>query len=199
MKITLTPDIFSHNIFQTSFLEKLKSCRYHDYNPKHLSLSPEQKKHYEYGRAVKGVIAEFAFYGYLVQNNIDFQYNKKIDPSYKWSTDIDFILSNNIRIDVKSGFSYFKPEQLTKNKIDYIAVCTPVLNDLPGIYYKDNYTLITSYRRLFKLPIQVDIFGLLRVTDILSIELELRKNYRDYLLSLDTLSYVSSGNPSCRP
>jgi len=190
MTITLQPELFTTKIFQDSFNEKKKSAKHWDYITNKVNFTPLEKKHYEYGRAVKGNLAEMGFMGWCINNDVDFQYNVKIDPNYKWSTDIDFILPNNIRIDVKSGFSYFKPEQLTKNKIDYIAICKPYLHGLPGVYYRNYYTLITSYRHLFKLPIQIDILGVIKSSDILNVDKTVEKNYREYLLPLDTLLYV---------
>jgi len=168
MLITLKPELFATAQFMASFKEKLKSCRHHDYNPKHLSLSPEQQKHYEYGRAVKGVVAEFAFMGLLWENNIDYHYNKKLYNA-KFAPDIDFILlPSQTKIDVKAGFSYFKPELLEKNKINHIVIAVPQLNQSHGVYKMGGYTMVTSYRQLFKHSINVDIVGYISVKDVLN-------------------------------
>jgi hypothetical protein len=189
MIITLQPELFTTKIFQDSFAEKLKSSRYYEYDNK-VIFSNSELKHYYYGRATKGALAEMGFMGYLINNDIDFRYNVKVDPNYKWSTDIDFILPNNIRIDVKSGFNYFKPDQLRKNKIDYIVICKPLLYGLPGVYTSNRYTLIRSYRRLFKLPIQIDIIGMLDVPTILNVIKHGGNNFEDFLLPPNFHTYL---------
>jgi hypothetical protein len=168
MTITLQPELFQTDIFQESFREKLKSSRYYDYSsssiPKHIPL-----KHYDYTRAVKGVLAEFAFIGYLLQYNVKYVYNKKVD-NRKYSPDIDFYLpETKTRIDVKSGFSFWKKEMLVKYEIDYVVVCSPFLHpELEGVYSKGGWTLVDSYRRLFKNAVTVDLNGYIGINDILS-------------------------------
>jgi len=185
-KITLTPDIFNHNIFQASFLEKKKSAYYFDYIEDKVNFTPLEKKYYVWSRAVIGCLAEFAFYGYLTQNNIEFNYNVKVD-SRKYSPDIDFILSNKCRIDVKSGYHFLKPFNLIKHKIDYVVICRPDMRGLPGVYKKQQYTLLKSYNKLFKEDITVDILGCIPASDIIQTK---ATDYSPFLLSLDTLTYL---------
>ena len=168
MKITLQPELFQTDIFQTSFKEKLKSSRYYDYSPSGV-YKDIPVKHYNYTRAAKGVLAEFAFMGYLLQHNIEYVYNKKVD-NREYSPDIDFYLpATKTYIDVKSGFSYWKKEMLLKYKINYVVVCAPFLHpELDGIYSRGNWMLVDSYRQLFKNTITVDLNGCISIDDIMS-------------------------------
>ena len=164
MNVTLSPELFETKIFQASFREKLKSARYYDYDYLN-SFSAMDLKHYQYARAVKGVLAEFGFMGYLLEKDVDFVYDKKVD-SRKYSPDIDFIIKpNNIKIDVKSGFSFWKKSALMKQGIDYVVVCSPLLEHKEGVYRKNNWLMLESYRRLFKLPITVNILGYIKADE----------------------------------
>jgi hypothetical protein len=185
-KITLTPDILSHKIFKDSFNEKKKSAKYYDYIADKVNFTPLEKKYYEYARAAIGCLAEFAFYGYLIQNNIDFQYNKKID-SRKYSPDIDFILESGVRIDVKSGYYFLKPFNLIKHKIDYVVICRPDLLGKPGVYKKQQYTFVKSYRQLFKRNITVDILGCIPAHDIIQNKVT---DYSPFLLPIKNSLYL---------
>jgi len=167
MTVTLSPELFQTEQFQASFKEKLKSARYWEYDGMQ-TFTKDELKHYQYGRATKGVLAEFGFYGWLCANNIDFIYDKKVDKR-KYSPDIDFILlPSKTRIDVKSGFSYWKKEALLKQSIDYVVVSSPLLDHKSEVYKKGGYTLVESYRRLFKSSIVVDIYGYIGIEDILN-------------------------------
>jgi hypothetical protein len=167
MTITLNSDLFQTDSFQASFREKLKSARYWEYD--HLNtFTKTDLKHYQYARAVKGTLAEAGLYGYLVLNNIDFVYNKKIDDR-KYSPDIDFYIpSINAKIDVKSGFTYWKKSSLIRYGIDYVVVSSPMLEHKEGVYRKNGYMMLESYRRLFKQDIIVSIYGYISTEDVLN-------------------------------
>jgi len=167
MVITLQPELFQTDTFQTSFREKLKSSRYFDYHPPSLPKDVPLK-HYDYVRAVKGVLAEFAFMGYLMIKDVNFIHNKKVD-NRKYSPDIDvYIPATKTRIDVKSGFSFWKKQMLVKYNIDYVVVCSPFLHtQLDGVYTRGGYTMVGSYRMLFKNDIQVKLTGYISTEDIL--------------------------------
>lgn len=167
MTITLNSELFQTDAFQASFKEKLKSSRYWDYN--HLnSFTGLELKHYQYYRAAKGVLGEFGFIGYLIETGVDFVYNKKIDDR-KYSPDVDvFIPSINAKIDVKSGFTYWKKASLIKYGIDYVVVSTPMLEHKEGVYRKNGYMMLESYRRLFKQNIIVSISGYIDIEDVLN-------------------------------
>ena len=166
MNITLQPELFKTPQFQASFKEKLKSAKYHDYDGL-VTLSKEETKHYYYGRAVKGILAEMAVYGYLMSKKASFLYNRKTDKR-KYAPDIDMILlPSKQRIDVKSGFSFWKKLALVKQNIDYIIVAQPLIEHKPEVYRRWNYTLVKSYRQLFKSPITVSISGYITVDDYL--------------------------------
>jgi hypothetical protein len=167
MTITLNSELFQTDAFQASFQEKLKSARYWEYD--HLNtFTKTDLKHYEYARAAKGALAEAGLYGYLVLNGIDFVYNKKIDDR-KYSPDIDFYIpSVNAKIDVKSGFSYWKKSSLVKYGIDYVVVSSPMLEHKEGVYRKNGYMMLESYRRLFKQNIIVSISGYIGIEDVLN-------------------------------
>lgn len=166
MTITLNSDLFQTDIFKASFAEKLKSARYWDYD--HLNtFTKTDLKHYEYARAAKGCLAEFGFIGYLIEKNIDFVYNKKIDKR-KYSPDVDvFIPSINAKIDVKSGFSYWKKASLIKYGIDYVVVSTPMLEHKECVYRKNGYMMVESYRQLFKNNITINLNGFISTSDAL--------------------------------
>lgn len=168
MNITLNADLFQTEAFQMSFREKLKSARYYDYNPPSL---PKQVpiKHYDYTRAAKGALAEAALMGYMIIKGTDFVYNRKVDKR-KYSPDIDFYVpSINARIDVKSGFSFWKKEMLLKYGIDYVVVCSPFLHaQLDGVYNQGGWTLVGSYRQLFKNDIIVKLSGFISTEDVLA-------------------------------
>ena len=102
-------------------------------------------------------------------NDIYYQYNKKLGK-HKYAPDVDFILHDDIRIDVKSGFSFWKPASLVKYKINYVVVASPELDNLPGVYKKNYYTLIQSYRQLFKNAITIDIQGFVPAVDVINAE-----------------------------
>jgi hypothetical protein len=165
--ITLNSDLFQTDSFQASFREKLKSARYWEYD--HLnSFTKTDLKHYQYARAAKGALAEAGLYGYLVLNNIDFVYNKKIDDR-KYSPDIDFYIpSINAKIDVKSGFAYWKKASLIKYGIDYIVVSTPMLEHKECVYRKNGYMMVESYRQLFKNNITINLNGYISTEDALA-------------------------------
>jgi hypothetical protein len=167
MTITLNSDLFQTDSFQASFREKLKSARYWEYD--HLnSFTKTDLKHYQYARAAKGALAEAGLYGYLVLNNIDFVYNKKIDDR-KYSPDIDFYIpSINAKIDVKSGFTYWKKSSLIKYGIDYVVVSTPMLEHNECVYRKNGYMMIESYRQLFKNNITINLNGYISTADTLA-------------------------------
>ena len=167
MTITLNSDLFQTDSFQASFREKLKSARYWEYD--HLnSFTKTDLKHYQYARAAKGALAEAGLYGYLILNNIDFVYNKKIDDR-KYSPDIDFYIpSINAKIDVKSGFAYWKKASLIKYGIDYVVVSAPMLEHKECVYRKNGYMMIESYRQLFKNNITVSIYGYISTSDALA-------------------------------
>ena len=168
MNITLNAELFQTNVFQKSFQEKLKSARYWDYSDRLSSLTDLELKHYEYARAVKGVLAEFCFMGYLVEMGIDFVYNKKVDDR-KYSVDIDFYIpSLNKRIDIKSGFSYWKKSALVKHGIDYVVVCSPMLEHKKAMYRKGGWLLCKSYRQLFKEDITITLSGYISTEDALN-------------------------------
>jgi len=165
MTITLNSDLFQTDAFQASFKEKLRSTRYYDHS--HLnSFTDTDLKHYQYARAAKGALAEAGVYGYLILNGIDFVYCKKADKRKHSPTDF-YIPSINARIDVKSGFSYWKKSSLVKYGIDYVVVSTPMLEHKEGIYRKNGWMMLESYRRLFKDNIIVDISGYISTDDIL--------------------------------
>jgi hypothetical protein len=167
MTITLNSDLFQTDSFQASFKEKLKSARYYDYDFFN-SFTGLERKHYQYARAAKGALAEAGFYGYLVLNNIDFVYNKKVDKR-KYSPDIDFYIpSINAKIDVKSGFTHWKKPALVKYGIDYVVVSTPMLEHKECVYRKNGYMMLESYRRLFKQDIIVSIYGYISTEDVLN-------------------------------
>jgi hypothetical protein len=167
MVITLQPELFQTDTFQKSFREKLKSSRYFDYHPPSLPKDVPLK-HYDYVRAVKGVLAEFAFMGYLMIKDVNFIHNKKVD-NRKYSPDIDvYIPATKTRIDVKSGFSFWKKQMLVKYNIDYVVVCSPRLHiGLNGVYSKGGWIFVSSYRQLFKNAMMVDLNGYISVDDIL--------------------------------
>lgn len=166
MNITLQPELFQTQAFKVSFAEKLKSAKYHDYDPPTV-LKGIPLKHYDYGRTVKGVLAEMAVYGYLMNKEVSFLYNHKIDKR-KYAPDIDFILlPSKQRIDVKSGMSFWKKDMLLKYAIDYVIVAEPLIVHLPSVYKHWNYTLVKSYRQLFKNAITVKINGFIGISDIL--------------------------------
>lgn len=167
MNITLNAELFQTDIFQASFREKLKSARYWEYD--HLNTFTDiDLKHYQYARAARGCLAEFGFIGYLIEKNIDFVYNKKIDDR-KYSPDVDvYIPSINAKIDVKSGFSYWKKKSLIKYGIDYVIVCSPMLEHKEGVYRKNGYMMVESYRRLFKSNITIDLSGYISTEDVLA-------------------------------
>ena len=166
MTITLNSDLFQTDSFQASFREKLKSARYWEYD--HLNtFTKTDLKHYQYCRAAKGALAEAGFYGYLVLNNIDFVYNKKIDDR-KYSPDIDFYIpSINAKIDVKSGFSYWKKTSLIKYGIDYVVVSIPMLEHKEGVYRKNGYMMLKSYNQLFKNNITINLNGYISTANAL--------------------------------
>jgi hypothetical protein len=166
MTITLNADLFQTDTFQASFREKLKSSRYWDYD--HLNaFTKTDLKHYQYSRAAKGTIAEFGFMGYLIETGVDFVYNKKVDDR-KYSVDIDFYLpSTNTRIDIKSGFSFLKKSSLVKYGIDYVVISSPILEHKEGVYRKNGWMMLESYRQLFKNDITVELSGFISVSDIL--------------------------------
>jgi hypothetical protein len=168
MKITLKPELFETEYFQASFKEKLKSARYYDYAG-NVKMTKDEIDHYNYGRAAKGALAEFGFMGLLWMNDIYYQYNKKLGK-HKYAPDVDFILHDDVRIDVKSGFSFWKPASLVKYKINYVVVASPELDNLPGVYKKNYYTLIQSYRQLFKNAITIDIQGFVPAVDVINAE-----------------------------
>lgn len=166
MNITLGPELFETDFFKNSFAEKLKSARYFDYDPPTV-LKGIPLKHYDYGRAVKGVLAEMAVIGYLLQTDIGFIYNYHVDKR-KYSPDIDlYIPDKKLRIDVKSGMSFWKKDMLLKYAIDYVIVAEPSIVHLPFVYKHWNYTLVKSYRQLFKNAITVKINGFISISDIL--------------------------------
>jgi hypothetical protein len=166
MTITLNSDLFKEGSFQASFKEKLKSARYYDYDFFN-SFTGLERKHYQYARAAKGALAEAGFYGYLVLNNIDFVYNKKVD-NRKYSPDIDFYIpSINAKIDVKSGFTHWKKPALVKYGIDYVVVSTPMIEHKEGVYRKNGYMMLESYRQLFKNNITIDLNGFISTADVL--------------------------------
>jgi hypothetical protein len=167
MTITLNSDLFQTDTFQASFREKLKSARYWEYDHQN-TFTNTDLKHYQYARAAKGALAEAGLYGYLVLNSIDFVYNKKID-NRKYSPDIDFYIpSINAKIDVKSGFAYWKKQSLIKYGIDYVVVSQPMLEHKEGVYRKNGLMMLESYRRLFKQPITVSISGYISTEDVLN-------------------------------
>jgi len=166
MTITLNSDLFKEGSFQASFKEKLKSARYYDYDFFN-SFTGLERKHYQYCRAAKGVLGEFGFIGYLIENNIDFVYNKKVD-NRKYSPDIDFYIpSINAKIDVKSGFTHWKKPALVKYGIDYVVVSTPMIEHKEGVYRKNGYMMLESYRQLFKNNITIDLNGFISTADVL--------------------------------
>jgi hypothetical protein len=168
MNITLNAELFQTDAFQASFKEKLKSSRYYDYEPPTYMPKDIPVKHYDYTRAAKGALAEAAFLGYLMIKGVDFVYNKKVDKR-KYSPDIDFYIpSINSRIDVKSGFSFWKKQMLVKYGIDYVVVCSPFLHaQLDGVYSRGGWTMVGSYRMLFKNDIQVKLTGYISTEDVL--------------------------------
>ena len=167
MNITLNAELFQTEAFQASFKEKLKSARYWDYSNKLTSFTDLELKHYEYYRAARGCLAEFGFAGYLMIKGVDFVYNKKVDKR-KYSPDVDiYIPSINAKIDVKSGFSYWKKEMLLKHDIDYVVVCSPMLEHKESVYRKNGYMMIESYRRLFKNDITINLNGFISTSDAL--------------------------------
>ena len=157
MDITLKPDLFQSAMFKQAFKEKLNAAKKYDYDSS-AQFTGKELKHYHYYRAVRGVLADMAFAGYLLQNNIPFKYNSKTGTR-KSSTGIDFRLDNNIKIDVRSSQSFWKLNSLIRNGIDYVVVCSAVLNNLDGVYVKNGATLLASYRHLFKQPIKVNMVG----------------------------------------
>lgn len=166
MNITLQPELFQTDMFKASFAEKLKSAKYHDYDGL-VTFNKEETKHYYYGRTAKGILAEMAVYGYLMSKQASFLYNRKTDKR-KYAPDVDIILlPSKQRIDVKSGFSFWKKSALVKQNIDYIVVAQPLIEHKPEVYRRWNYTLVKSYRQLFKSPITVNISGYTIVDDYL--------------------------------
>lgn len=166
MTITLNADLFQTEAFQAQFKEKLKSARYWEYNDLN-SFTGTDLKHYQYARAAKGTLANAGVLGYLILKGVDFVHNKKINNS-KYSPDIDFYVpSINSRIDVKSGFSYWKKQSLVKYGIDYVIVAQPLMEHKEGVYRKNGWLMLESYRRLFKDAITVNISGYISINDIL--------------------------------
>lgn len=164
MNITLSPELFQTEQFQSSLKEKIKSAYKYDYNIT-TPFTKEEMKHYNYGRAVKGVLCDFAFMGYLMQQNIDHVYSSK---KRKYHADVDFILlPSKQRIDVKSSFNYWKKQSLVRQEIDYIVVAQPLIEHKPEVYRRMGYTLVKSYRQLFKSAITVNISGYTVVDDYL--------------------------------
>ena len=167
MTITLNSDLFQTDVFKASFKEKLKSARYWEYDHQN-TFTKTDLKHYQYARAAKGVLAEFGFVGYLIETGVDFIYNKKIDKR-KYSPDVDvFIPSINAKIDVKSGFAYWKKASLVKYGIDYVVVSAPMLEHKEGVYRKNGYMMIESYRQLFKNNITINLNGYISTADALA-------------------------------
>ena len=71
--------------------------------------------------------------------------------------------------------------------IDYVVICRPDMRGLPGVYKKQQYTLLKSYNKLFKEDITVDILGCIPASDIIQTK---ATDYSPFLLSLDTLTYL---------
>ena len=167
MTIKLNSELFQTEAFQASFKEKLKSARYWEYD--HLNTFTNiDLKHYQYARAAKGALAEAGLMGYLMLKGIDFVYNKKIDDR-KYSPDIDFYIpSTDTKIDVKSGMSFWKEKSLVKYGIDYVVVCSPLLEHKEYVYRKNGYMMLRSYRQLFKDNVTVQLNGFISVNDILN-------------------------------
>ena len=157
MEITLKPDLFQSVMFKQAFKEKLNAAKKFDYDSS-AQFTGKELKHYHYYRAVRGVLADMAFAGYLLQNNIPFKYNHKTGTR-RSSTGVDFRLDNNIKIDVRSSQSFWKLNSLIRNGIDYVVVCSAILDGLEGVYVKNGATLLVSYRHLFKQPIRVNMVG----------------------------------------
>lgn len=155
--ITLKPDIFQSALFKEAFKEKFKAAKKFDYNSS-TQFTGKELKHYHYYRAARGVLADIAFASYLLQENISFKYNHKTGTR-KSSTGVDFRLDNNVKIDVRASQSFWKLNSLIKNGINYVVVCSAVLDNLEGVYVKNGTTLLVSYRALFKNPIKVNIVG----------------------------------------
>ena len=167
MTITLNTELFQTDVFKASFKEKLKSARYWEYDHQN-TFTKTDLKHYQYARAAKGVLAEFGFMGYLIETGVDFVYNKKVDDR-KYSPDIDFYIpSVNARIDVKSGFAYWKKSSLIRYGIDYVVVSQPMLEHKECVYRKNGWMMVKSYRQLFKQPITISISGYISTTDALN-------------------------------
>ena len=157
MDIKLKPELFQTDFFKDAFKEKLNGAKKFDYNST-TKLTGKELKHYHYYRAARGVLADMAFAMYLHTQNTPYKYNHKTGTR-KTSTGVDFRLDNNIKVDVRAGHSFWKMSGLMRNGIDYVVVCSPVMDGLKGVYVKNGSTLLESYNTLFKSEIKVNMLG----------------------------------------
>jgi len=154
MDITLKPELFQQDFFKDTFKEKLKGARYYDFNTS-AKFTDLEAKHYYYGRAVKGTLADVGALAYFMSQDIPYKYYFKNGGRGKY-VGYDFKLYDKIKVDVRSGQSFW---QMKKVNVDYVVVCTAHLNGMEGVYEKAGATLVTSYRQLFKNDIKVTLLG----------------------------------------
>jgi hypothetical protein len=127
------------------------------------SLTREEKIWYDRSRAVKGVLAEMAFFKLLCLNEIEFVHNNKIPVKAGRRTlekDIDFtLMPSKLNIDVKSHFSRINTAVLYDTAYHAYVYIIP---QIPASYVtnKNGLSLIRYPNKLFKQEIEVEVLGI---------------------------------------
>jgi len=147
----------------------LKSARRYDHwqsQTNVLSLTKEEKLYYDRSRALKGALAELAFFKLLSEHNIEFIHNNRITTKIGtrvFERDIDFtLLPYNLNLDVKAHFSAFTSTVSTNSPYHAFIYFQPLI---PKKYveYRYGLSLIKFPQRVFKENIEVNALGIISV------------------------------------
>jgi hypothetical protein len=179
MKTTIPAGTLLTPYGQKIYKHLLKSARRMDHwshQPNVQSLTKEEKIWYDRSRAVKGALAEMAFFKLLCLNEVEFVHNNKIPIKAgrrKLEKDIDFtLLPSGLNIDVKSQFSRANFAVLDDTAYHAYVYIVP---QIPTSYVanKNGLSLIRYPNKLFKQEIEVEVLGISSVDGM-------KKNYHDW-------------------
>jgi len=166
MKTTIPAGTLLTSYGQKIYKHLLKSARRMDHwstQTNVQTLTREEKTWYDKSRAVKGAIAEMAFFKLLCENEIEFSHNNKIPVKSGRRTferDIDFtLIPSKLNIDVKASFSRVNIDILEKTAYHAYVYIIP---QIPAKYVmnKNGLSLIRYPNRLFKTEIEVKVLGI---------------------------------------
>jgi hypothetical protein len=172
MKITLPAGALSTPYAKKIYSHLLKSAKKIDHwanQANVISLTEQEKLWYNRNRAIRGTIAELAFFKLLCQHNIEFIHNNKIpiiSGKRKFECDIDFtIMPIGLNIDVKTYLPTFISTTSIKSWYHAHAYLSPVIPK-EFVEYKNGLSLIRHPQRLAKIDLEVNALGIIPVDNL---------------------------------